>query len=616
MELQIKESSNTALTDYQIKVEVPFVTGMKSDYSDLRITDTDGTTFLNFYLEYYDADKAIIWLKIPAIAASVKKSFWIYYCNAAATSYSNPEKTFIFYDGFESFSGWNNLSNGTGVHDQTTFPGINTIKKDGNCDPSGSYKLLGQTVNSFRLIAREQRRNEGLDCTLNRYGLENGPGNGYNIRRSATSANNGAFGFERRNGGTGGNYQSTTLAQPHSNWYRTELTRCYKNLADLEDDITTATLNNDDYSNVGSHQGSNTSHTSFDRVTIRGGRPYFFDFIAVGKFICEEPEYDLNKPEHDIPIIVCQDITVSLDENGNYTLDPVDLISSYEDCNDLDFTVNQSIFDCSDIGNNSIKIIATDGCGNEDGCKARLTIVDDTPPIISCPGDITIDANQAGCSAIVSWTPATATDNCNGVDITSTHEPNSRFPLGITTVTYYAEDGTGNISSCSFDIEVISNATIPSISIEEYSGLLEDDGVICEGEKVCLTAETGFANYLWNTSDVGNTLCVSTGGIYSVVVTNDIGCTNSSAEVTIVSNNNPIAGTCNLLHDYCQNNEGEIQIEVSDGTAPYSVDWTPAIGGVSNGVINASGGILNIENIPGGTTINFSVVDQNGCIPQ
>ena len=103
---------------------------------------------------------------------------------------------------------------------------------------------------------------------------------------------------------------------------------------------------------------------------------------------------------------------------------------------------------------------------------------------------------------------------------------------------------------------------------------------------------------------------------YSVVVTNDIGCTNTSAVVTIVSNVNPEAGTCNLVHDFCLDDAGQIELKASSGTPPYNVSWTPAINGVSSGVINSSGGNIVIQNIQGGTTINFSIKDQNGCSPQ
>jgi len=57
--------------------------------------------------------------------------------------------------------------------------------------------------------------------------------------------------------------------------------------------------------------------------------------------------------------------------------------------------------------------------------------------------------------ALVSFPPATATDDCGGpVAITCSHASGSFFPVGVTSVTCTATDECGNVSVCQFDIEV------------------------------------------------------------------------------------------------------------------------------------------------------------------
>src|ERR1051326_7047465 len=84
--------------------------------------------------------------------------------------------------------------------------------------------------------------------------------------------------------------------------------------------------------------------------------------------------------------------------------------------------------------------------------------VDQTPPVITCPGDIVSSADPGKCSALVTYA-VTATDNNPGVTvvckigttvITSPHV----FPVGTTTVTCTATDAVGNSSTCSFAVTV------------------------------------------------------------------------------------------------------------------------------------------------------------------
>ncbi len=82
-------------------------------------------------------------------------------------------------------------------------------------------------------------------------------------------------------------------------------------------------------------------------------------------------------------------------------------------------------------------------------------LYDRIDPVISgCPDDITVNADAGGCTAVVTWTPPTATDNCGPVSEWSSHDPGDAFPVGPTTVTYEFTDGCGNASTCTFDVTV------------------------------------------------------------------------------------------------------------------------------------------------------------------
>ncbi|MFZ1380254.1 MAG: HYR domain-containing protein, partial [Saprospiraceae bacterium] len=73
-------------------------------------------------------------------------------------------------------------------------------------------------------------------------------------------------------------------------------------------------------------------------------------------------------------------------------------------------------------------------------CVQNIRLRDITAPVITnCPANITVAANS-NCAANVTWNPPTVTDNCGRLYLTVSHISGDRFPIGVTTVTYTAED--------------------------------------------------------------------------------------------------------------------------------------------------------------------------------
>jgi gliding motility-associated-like protein len=108
------------------------------------------------------------------------------------------------------------------------------------------------------------------------------------------------------------------------------------------------------------------------------------------------------------------------------------------------------------LGANTISYLVADAFGNVNSCSFVVTVADTlAPQVISCPNNFFIDLPVNACDTMVTWTPALAEDNC-GIDTTySSHMPGDPLGTGTTTVTYWFEDASGNIDSCSFDITVL-----------------------------------------------------------------------------------------------------------------------------------------------------------------
>ena len=112
------------------------------------------------------------------------------------------------------------------------------------------------------------------------------------------------------------------------------------------------------------------------------------------------------------------------------------------------------------IGTTTISYSATDTAGNVANASFDITVADDEDPVIvGLPADINVNTDAGQATAVVSWSAPTVTDNAAGATITQTAgpAPGSAFPIGTTTVTYEAEDASGNIVTGSFDVTVTDN---------------------------------------------------------------------------------------------------------------------------------------------------------------
>jgi len=109
---------SSALVNYQIKLTVAFSSSMKSDFSDLRFTSSDGATLIPFWVESYVASSsAVVWVNVPYIPASGTATVYMYYGNPSASSASDARSTFDFFEDFET-----EYSSGSGWTDRALLP--------------------------------------------------------------------------------------------------------------------------------------------------------------------------------------------------------------------------------------------------------------------------------------------------------------------------------------------------------------------------------------------------------------------------------------------------------------------------------------------------------------
>ncbi len=158
---------------------------------------------------------------------------------------------------------------------------------------------------------------------------------------------------------------------------------------------------------------------------------------------------------------------------------------------------------------------ATDACGNTTTCNQIIVVDDSTPPLISCPSDVTV---QCISSTLPTETgSATSTDNCDVAPVVTYSDVTMNGPTlhGYSIIrTWTGTDACGNNSTCIQHLQ-IDNPLDPSIT-----GLPTD--TICSGDIEVFQAQNqglGNVTYQWNFGSGASPATASGIGPHSVTYT-------------------------------------------------------------------------------------------------
>jgi hypothetical protein len=138
-----------------------------------------------------------------------------------------------------------------------------------------------------------------------------------------------------------------------------------------------------------------------------------------------------------------------------------------DNCGNPSFTSNFNKSTVFPLGTTTVIYTATDLKGNKSTCVFDVTISKSlcdsdrvSPIILNCPSDVTVITNDS--SAIATWIPPTATDNCALKSLVGSKTSGQSFPFGTSTVNYTATDSSNNVASCVFFVNIVKE--VPNTS--------------------------------------------------------------------------------------------------------------------------------------------------------
>ncbi|HNY03311.1 MAG TPA: hypothetical protein PKG48_12015, partial [Bacteroidales bacterium] len=224
----------------------------------------------------------------------------------------------------------------------------------------------------------------------------------------------------------------------------------------------------------------------------------------------------------------------------------------------------------------------------------------------------TYDPSQSGCSygyfsdfASLNLGPDLSV--CPGASATFNAGPNRQnyqwffnglpYASGVQTITV---TDTGSYSVTVDDHGCLLSDTIHLGNLTAPDPVLSGVTSFCQGESHTLTVNGSYPGYLWNTGATTGSVPVTTGGTYSVTVTDEAGCTGStSAEVTVHS-----LPPVSLVQPAptCLN------------TAPYPLSGGAPSGGIYGGFgVDPLNSYFSPSSGAGPHTITYTFTDAFGC---
>ena len=240
----------------------------------------------------------------------------------------------------------------------------------------------------------------------------------------------------------------------------------------------------------------------------------------------------------------------------------------------------------------TVSATGTNGCVGSDQVVVNVNPSPANAPVVA-PGTLCVGNNGLVSNPVPNGTWATTTPGILSLN------PATGDIVGVSS-------GTGTVSYTTTAVNGCTTTTTANIAVQALpvATITSSNGTsICQGSATTLTAPAA-ASYAWNNGATTQSISVTAGGNYSVIITSAAGCvSNPSAPTALTVNQPPVANVAlNGPATFCQG--GSVVLTASGGTA-YS--WNNSVSGATN-TINTSGTYTaTVTNAAGCSTVSSPV---------
>lgn len=288
--IKIGNPNASAYTNVPVKIVVDYDADMRSDFADLRFTDSTGTTSLSYWSESaVSSASTTIWVKVPSLPASGDATIYMYYGNASASSASDGTNTFPFFEDFESASLASYSGDTSLFHIGTTYAHNHTYGLDAGSNvaqktTSGIYRSSayfgqGSTVRFYQYVDASQ---QDEPCTLFAVG---GSGSNYAVCLDEYPAQTLEIAKNVTSNEDSGTVLATTSVSYTTGWYQVVIDWLTSNLISVRVYDAADTL-------FASLSVSDSSHTSSGGVGFSfWGQHGGWDFYTARPYMASTPTY-------------------------------------------------------------------------------------------------------------------------------------------------------------------------------------------------------------------------------------------------------------------------------------------------------------------------------------
>ncbi|MEY4486283.1 MAG: hypothetical protein RL440_814 [Bacteroidota bacterium] len=240
----------------------------------------------------------------------------------------------------------------------------------------------------------------------------------------------------------------------------------------------------------------------------------------------------------------------------------------------------------------TVSATGTNGCVGTDQVVVNVNPSPANAPVVApatlCVGNNGAVSNPVPNGTWSSSTPSVLTLNPATGDIVG-------VSAGTGTVSYTttAVNGCTTTTTANIAVQALPVATISS----------SNGNSICQGVATTLTAPAA-ASYEWNNGATTQSIAVTAGGNYSVIITSAAGCvSNPSAPLALTVNQPPVANVAlNGPASFCQG--GSVVLTASGGTA---YNWNNSVSGATNTITTSGTYTATVTNAAGCSTVSAPI---------